>query len=616
MAIGTHDLDAVEGPFRYDAKAPADIDFVPLSHSESYTADKLLDHFETDPSVKHIKPYVSIIKDAPRYPVITDSTGRVLSLPPIINGDHSKNTVDTKNILIECTGTDLTKAKIVLNTIVCTYSQYCRTPFVVEPVRVIYEDESFSPAYVTPDLGYRPMRVSIEDACSIAGASFSKEDAAKFATRMGLDARVLETAEEAAASVTPEEEPGAENRTSSRGWILCSVPPTRSDVIHPCDVMEDLAIAFGYNNIVPRIPATSTVGSAQPVNLLTDLLRHEIAYSGYEECLTMTLCSRADNYTRMGHEDDGTAVGIANPKTKDFQIVRTRLLPGLLMTLRENKSARGLGITSGVRLFEIADVCSLSDAPGADTGAVNRRQLAALYAGPTAGFEVVRGLLDTVMTSLEVQYVPGAKSAEAAAAVAAEAGEGTSTSPAAEYLLQEYAAACGAAQEKAAKKAAGEGDDDEDEDGGEDEDGDGGDEGEARALKEAGLLAADPGRLAGRGGLRYYVVEGRDPSYFPGRCGLIVVERCDEGSVESGHPVVLEREVVGRFGMVHPQVLKAFDLTEYPGSGLELDIDRFVTWHEGEADRADQEARGDAAAEGARGEGRDGAPPSSGAGGS
>lgn len=43
----------------------------------------------------------------------------VLSLPPIINGAHSAITLKTKNVFIECTATDLTKAKTVLNTIVC-----------------------------------------------------------------------------------------------------------------------------------------------------------------------------------------------------------------------------------------------------------------------------------------------------------------------------------------------------------------------------------------------------------------------------------------------------------------------------------------------------------------
>lgn len=56
-----------------------------------------------------LKQYLPIIKDSPVYPIIYDSNGVVLSLPPIINGDHSKITLDTKNIFIECTATDLTK---------------------------------------------------------------------------------------------------------------------------------------------------------------------------------------------------------------------------------------------------------------------------------------------------------------------------------------------------------------------------------------------------------------------------------------------------------------------------------------------------------------------------
>lgn len=42
----------------------------------------------------------------------------VLSLPPIINGARSAITLKTKNVFIECTATDLTKAKIVLNMMV------------------------------------------------------------------------------------------------------------------------------------------------------------------------------------------------------------------------------------------------------------------------------------------------------------------------------------------------------------------------------------------------------------------------------------------------------------------------------------------------------------------
>lgn len=74
--------------------------------------------------------------------MIYDSDGEVLSMPPIINGDRSKLTSKTKNVFIECTAIDLTKAKVVLDTLVTIFSQYCRRPFVVEPVEVVQADGS------------------------------------------------------------------------------------------------------------------------------------------------------------------------------------------------------------------------------------------------------------------------------------------------------------------------------------------------------------------------------------------------------------------------------------------------------------------------------------------
>ena len=71
--------------------------------------------FQTD---SHLKAYLPIIKDSPVYPVIYDSNNVVLSMPPIINGEHSKISLNTKNVFIEATATDLTKAKIVLDIIV------------------------------------------------------------------------------------------------------------------------------------------------------------------------------------------------------------------------------------------------------------------------------------------------------------------------------------------------------------------------------------------------------------------------------------------------------------------------------------------------------------------
>ncbi len=46
-------------------------------------------------------------------------------------------TLQTRDVLIECTGTDLTKAGIVLNTMVTMFSEYCSKPFEIEPVEVV-----------------------------------------------------------------------------------------------------------------------------------------------------------------------------------------------------------------------------------------------------------------------------------------------------------------------------------------------------------------------------------------------------------------------------------------------------------------------------------------------
>ncbi|KAI5753755.1 hypothetical protein M8J77_003071 [Diaphorina citri] len=122
VAIGTHDLDTIKGPFIYDAKPPSEIRFQPLNQTKEYSGTEIMDLYATH---SQLKQYLPIIRDSTVYPVITDQNGVVLSLPPIINSHHSRISVNTRNIFIECTATDLTKAKIVLDTLVSMFSQYC-----------------------------------------------------------------------------------------------------------------------------------------------------------------------------------------------------------------------------------------------------------------------------------------------------------------------------------------------------------------------------------------------------------------------------------------------------------------------------------------------------------
>lgn len=109
-----------------------------------------------------------------------------------------------------------------------------------------------------------------------------------------------------------------------------SVPPTRSDVLHACDVAEDVAIAFGYNNVAEALPPTATAGAELPLNHLTELLRVDLAAAGFTEVLTWALCSHAENFAHLRREDDG-AVRLSNPATIEFQVLASSCMHGRVL---------------------------------------------------------------------------------------------------------------------------------------------------------------------------------------------------------------------------------------------------------------------------------------------
>ncbi|KAK3583415.1 hypothetical protein CHS0354_040384 [Potamilus streckersoni] len=185
VAIGTHDLDTLKGPFIYDAKPPAQIKFKPLNQTKEFTATEMMELYSLD---SHLKPYLPIIRDKPVYPIIYDSNDVVLSMPPIINGEHSKISLKTKNVFIESTATDLTKAKIVLDTLVTMFSQYCAKPFEVEAVEVIQVDGT---KVLYPELAYRKEVIDVMDVNDKIGINISAESMANLLTRMCLESKVI-----------------------------------------------------------------------------------------------------------------------------------------------------------------------------------------------------------------------------------------------------------------------------------------------------------------------------------------------------------------------------------------------------------------------------------------
>uniref|UniRef100_A0A672NGI7 Phenylalanine--tRNA ligase beta subunit n=1 Tax=Sinocyclocheilus grahami TaxID=75366 RepID=A0A672NGI7_SINGR len=351
VAIGTHDLDTISGPFTYTAKPPGDIRFKPLNQSKEYTATELMSLYKTD---GHLRHYLHIIENEPLYPIIYDSNGIVLSMPPIINGDHRKISLNTKNIFIECTATDLTKVNrftvILILLLFCNNTIYTLQFKRLESVRFFI---------------FLKKLILFQKGCIKS----------QLLTRMCLRSEV----------------------SGEGDLIQVEIPPTRADVIHACDIMEDAAIAYGFNNIVRSTPRTYTVANQLPLNKLTELLRQDLAAAGFTEALTFALCSEEDIADKLRKNIAETrAVHISNPKTAEFQVARTCLLPGLLKTLAANRK-----MPLPLKLFEISDVVLKDETK--DVGARNNRRLCAVYYNKSPGFEVIHGLLDRVMQLLDVK---------------------------------------------------------------------------------------------------------------------------------------------------------------------------------------------------------------------
>lgn len=187
---------------------------------------------------------------------------------------------------------------------------------------------------------------------------------------------------------------------SSEDLIDVHVPPTRADILHQCDIMEDVAIAYGFNKLPRSFPSKSgTIAQPLMINKLSDIVRLEAAMAGWSEVLPLILCSHDENFGWLNREDDGNiAVRLANPKTAEYQVVRTSLLPGLLKTVRENKHH-----SVPIKIFEVSDV-AFKDL-SLERKSRNERHFAAAWYGKTSGFEVVHGLMDRIMLMLKSAFM-------------------------------------------------------------------------------------------------------------------------------------------------------------------------------------------------------------------
>ncbi len=356
VAIGVHDSSRLKPPYVYRAAAPDEVGFVPLGMTDEMSLKEILE--------KHPKglEYAHLLQGFKRYPLILDSKGSVLSMPPIINGELTKITENTEKIFVEMTGTDRRAVEKTMNILVYAFAE---NGWDVSAVKVRYPDRTLK----TPDLSPEKRTLPSGYANRMLGLRMSPDEVRASLERMGYNAE-------------------------GKDEFSLEVPAYRSDILHDIDVVEDIAIGFGYENFMPNLPPLSTTGSALPVEGRTKNVRAGMLGLGFTEVVTLMLSNEKVNNEWTGIRGD--AIRVKNPISEEHTIIRTHLLPGVLEVLYLNRH-RELPL----KLFEVGDVLLLDSK--AETGAVRKRLLCACMVHQKANFSEAKAVFTSVMRDLAIK---------------------------------------------------------------------------------------------------------------------------------------------------------------------------------------------------------------------
>ena len=173
------------------------------------------------------------------------------------------------------------------------------------------------------------------------------------------------------------------------------VPCYRTDVMHPIDLVEDVAIAYGYDKFIPNIPPIHTNAGEDPLEIFSRYIRNFLIGFGYMEVVTFMLSNREKLFTKMSIPEEPIAE-VENPKMEGYNVLRNRLLPSLIEVLSVNKHH-----PYPQSLYEVDDVVLLDNST--DIGARSTRRLAVVQCHARANFSDIKAAMLSVLENLDVK---------------------------------------------------------------------------------------------------------------------------------------------------------------------------------------------------------------------
>jgi phenylalanyl-tRNA synthetase beta chain len=365
-SIGCYDLstfDHARGVF-YRLTPPDAPHFAPLGKSETMTPRGVLE--------KHPRgvDYAHLLEGRDRYPLLgsyrQDGTEVVLAFIPIINSEETKVVPGTRDLFVDVTGVEPRLVEKILNTMVTALLELCPGSQAEQVTISVPGQQSYS----TPDLS--PQEVEFDTSLP--------------ARRIGIDVDASKVKELLLRM-------GHGVKDGANGVVTVAVPAYRNDILHPMDLVEDVAIAYGYHNIVPSLVPTFTVGVETPRSALMNRVRQALCGLGYHEVLTLILSNQADQFEKLQRRNADRHVLVSHPISVEQTLIRTSLLPGLLDTFSVNTDH-----PLPQRIFEVGRISLLDDSM--EVGAREHLRVAAAVIGSRADFTEIKAVAESLIREL------------------------------------------------------------------------------------------------------------------------------------------------------------------------------------------------------------------------
>ncbi|MEK6819748.1 MAG: phenylalanine--tRNA ligase subunit beta [Nanoarchaeota archaeon] len=296
VAIGIYPLDKIKLPITFKALEPDKIRFVPLESEKEMSGLEILQ--------KHLagKEYAHLLAGKEKFPVFVDADEKILSMPPIINSQITgRVTEKTKDIFVECSGSDFEILKKTLNILVTVLADM--------GAKIYQMELKYSKKEITPDLKPEEMKISVENTNKLLGLNLNDKQVKGFLERMG--------------------------HSYNNGKV--KVPSWRIDVLHEVDLIEDVAIAYGYENFIPEIPKISTIGEENPKEVVKRKIAEILSGLGFLEVSNYHLTSKEMQFSKMLNPEK-EFVRLEESKT-DYNILRKDLSHYLLRIFSENSDS-------------------------------------------------------------------------------------------------------------------------------------------------------------------------------------------------------------------------------------------------------------------------------------